>query len=100
MKNLQFLWRSPLQQSVVRSKELELQLGKLNAVAQPDENARLTALLDGEKEFRQYLQGRTNEQAAEESRKKWSASFRGVFRLLGLAVVVFFFLIVKKQVFG
>lgn len=100
MKNFQFLWRSPLQQSVVRSKELELQLGKLNAIEQPDENARLTALLEGEKEFRQYLRERMKDKSAEERRKNWSASPRGVLRLLGLAVVVLSFLIVKKQVFG
>lgn len=100
MKNLQFLWRSPLRESAMRSEELELQLSKLNGADQPDEKARLTALLEGENELRQYLQGRMNERATQERRKNWSASPRGVLRLLGLAVVVLFFLVVKKQVFG
>lgn len=82
-----------------RLTKLENQLVGLNEAAQPDEWARINSLIEFEKGF---LASRSDfaKERSSKTRPPYSISAKGILQLLGLTVVAFIVIGVKRRYLG
>jgi hypothetical protein len=89
----------PIADSRRRLAKLEEQRAELDEAAQPDECAKVDALIEAEKNFLASFSDFIKERKAK-SRPAYSVSAKGILQLLGLTVVIFIALGAKRHFFG